>query len=254
MKSNVDRLLTEPAAVFFDLDDTLYDQLLPFRSALAALSAAGDAAGELPLFKLYTRFRHYSDLLWTPYTGGGMSLEEMRVERIRRALAEFGLAASEAECIRFQEAYQDAQYNVRLMPGAEQCLQELAAAGCLLGVMTNGPESHQARKLEALGVEAYIPRSRWVISGAVGIAKPDARLFAHANQVSGTLPAQACLVGDSWTNDIAGALDAGWFSVWFNYRGNGASDGKGPHLIVSDYSELAPLLLRSCGLVRQQKA
>jgi haloacid dehalogenase superfamily, subfamily IA, variant 3 with third motif having DD or ED/haloacid dehalogenase superfamily, subfamily IA, variant 1 with third motif having Dx(3-4)D or Dx(3-4)E len=223
-------------AVFFDLDDTLYDQLEPFRTALRMF---GGGIGGISADALYRRFRHHSDALWEPYRSGSMPLEEMRVERIRRALADFGFEAEAGDCARFQEAYQDGQYRIRLLPGAEACLAELEAAGCLLGVVTNGPGPHQARKLEALGIERFIPRHRWFISGEIGAAKPDPALFAHVNRATGTQPEASVLVGDSPVNDVKGAAEAGWRTVWFNARGGAAGPQPEADLTAGGFAGLA---------------
>jgi|GEM_PF-4552049 len=87
-------------AVFFDLDDTLYDQLEPFRTALRVF---GPAIGRISEENLYRRFRHHSDALWEPYCAGRLPLDAMRVERIRRALAEFGVEAEEAIAANFRK-------------------------------------------------------------------------------------------------------------------------------------------------------
>jgi len=226
-----------PKAVFFDLDDTLYDQLEPFR---AALEAFGGAVGGIAADELYRRFRRHSEALWEPYRAGRMTLERMRVERIRRALADCGIEAEEADCERFQAMYQEGQYRIRLRPGAEFCLAELASAGFLLGVVTNGPGPHQARKLEALGIGRYIPRERWFISGEIGAAKPDPALFAHVNRATGTRPERCALVGDSPENDVGGAARAGWRAVWFNPR-EGASHGGAPDGDASHGCAAGPL-------------
>ena len=227
-------------AVFFDLDDTLYDQLEPFR---AALDVFGAGTARIPADELYRRFRRHSDALWEPYRAGRLSLEAMRVERIRRALADFGFEAEEGDCRRFQEAYQEGQYRIRLLPGAEDCLAELADAGCLLGVVTNGPGSHQARKLEALGIGTYIPRERWFISGEIGLAKPDPAMFAHVNRATGTRPECCALVGDSPENDVVGAARAGWRAVRFIPRGGPAGPGPEADLTAHGFAGLARRLI-----------
>jgi len=227
-------------AVFFDLDDTLYDQLEPFR---AALEVFGGGIGGLDPEALYRRFRHHSDALWEPYRAGRLPLERMRVERIRRALADCGFGADEGDCRRFQEAYQAGQYRIRLLPGAEECLAELEEAGCLLGVVTNGPGPHQARKLEALGIGRIIPRERWFISGEIGMAKPDSALFAHVNRTTGTRPESSVLVGDSPVNDVGGAAGAGWRAVWFRSRTGAAPPAPSADLTADGFAGLARRIL-----------
>ena len=227
-------------AVFFDLDDTLYDQLEPFR---AALGVFGGGIGRISADELYRRFRRHSDELWEPYRAGRLGLERMRVERIRRALADCGFEADEGDCLRFQEAYQEGQYRIRPLPGAADCLAELAAAGCLLGVVTNGPGPHQARKLEALGIERFIPRERWFISGEIGLAKPDPALFSHVNRATGTRPEASVMVGDSLVNDVAGAARAGWRAVWFRARGSAFAAPADAVLAAGGFEGLARRIL-----------
>ena len=243
MEPDVDRVDERQGAVFFDLDDTLYDQLAPFRESVKEW-VAPELLKNVDYSALFYRFRHHSDVLWEPYCRGELPLETMRMQRMALALAEFGIEADEQLCRRVQDAYLEEQGRVRYWPGVEACLAELTESGCLLGIITNGPKEHQLRKLEALGIEAYIPRERWFISGAVGLTKPDPALFEYVNRETGTLPAYSAYIGDSWANDVEGALGAGWYSIWFNSRGNAAQEGKAPHLIVSDYTELASLIVR----------
>lgn len=228
-------------AVFFDLDDTLYDQLEPFR---AALDVFGAGTARIPADELYRRFRRHSDALWEPYRAGRLPLERMRVERIRRALGDFGVEAEAGDCLKFQEAYQEGQYRIRLRPGAEDCFEELGSAGFLLGIVTNGPGPHQARKLEALGVGRFIPRERWFISGEIGAAKPDPALFAHVNRATGTRPECCALVGDSTANDVGGAARAGWRAVWFNPRGSAAGPRPEADLTCDSFAGLARRIAR----------
>ena len=62
-------------AVYFDLDDTLYDQLQPFRLAVESTGLIGHAAGSLHIEDLYKRIRRHSDLLWLKHVNGEMTLE-----------------------------------------------------------------------------------------------------------------------------------------------------------------------------------
>ncbi len=55
-----------------------------------------------------------------------------------------------------------------------------------------------------------------VISGEVGVAKPDASVFAFALHKLGVEKENAWHVGDSLRTDVAGALGAGLTAVWLN--------------------------------------
>lgn len=48
--------------------------------------------------------------------------------------------------------------------------------------------------------------------------KPDKKIFDFAARKMKLEPAAACYIGDSYSNDIIGAKQAGWKTVWFNRR------------------------------------
>jgi len=91
-------------------------------------------------------------------------------------------------------------------------LERLRAAGKKLGVITNGPVDWQSRKLRTLKLESYFDDI--VISDAVGISKPDARIFTLALDRLGAQPGEAMYVGDHPQIDIAGARAAGLAAAW----------------------------------------
>lgn len=228
-------------AVFFDLDDTLYDLLDPLRGA--ALEVLSPEHGELPFTELFYRVRHHSDVLWAQYTGGEMELGEMRELRLQHAFAEFGVELDRDTARRMQEAYQSRQGRITLMEGADGQLQRFLAEGYTVGLITNGLEDHQMYKIRALGLDKLIPAERIFISDAVGLTKPDPALFAHVNEATETEPENSLYIGDTWENDVVGALDAGWRVCWFNARGRKPATGHKPTFVFGNYKEFAALPL-----------
>ena len=59
-----------------------------------------------------------------------------------------------------------------------------------------------------------------VVSEAVGASKPSAAIFEAALREIGARADDAVMLGDSWSADIEGALNAGVRAVWFNPRRN----------------------------------
>lgn len=96
-------------------------------------------------------------------------------------------------------------------------LSSLQKANIRLGLITNGASDTQRLKLKALGIEPYF--TTVVVSGELGMAKPDPRVFASALKQLELEPAAACHVGDNLTTDVAGANAAGLVSVWINRHG-----------------------------------
>lgn len=93
-----------------------------------------------------------------------------------------------------------------------------------------------------MGVEKWIPKEHILISGEIGIAKPDAEIFEAELGRVGLQKEDVCYVGDSFENDIAWAKGAGWKAVWYNHRGHEATGDVMPDYIVRTEKELIVLL------------
>lgn len=231
--------------IFFDVDDTLYDHLQPLSQALKKVLGADE---DFPYEAVYHRFRYYSDLLSARHGGvnaGGaeQDLQDMRVKRAMLALADFGIEVTKSEAERIQGEYLQGQFQITPFPEAVRLIREIQAAGHVAGLITNGPAEHQWAKIRALGMDQVIPPSHIFVSGAVGYDKPDPRLFAHVNERTKTEPSSSFYIGDSWRNDVVGALAAGWTSIWFNHRQVEPETDHRPHYFAASYRELASILL-----------
>jgi putative hydrolase of the HAD superfamily len=68
--------------------------------------------------------------------------------------------------------------------------------------------------LEILGIAARF--SVVVTSEAVGVAKPDPRIFTLACHTAAAHPTQCVYVGDRLETDARAAHQAGWTGIWLN--------------------------------------
>ncbi len=109
---------------------------------------------------------------------------------------------------------------VEALPGAREVLRTLHSRRRLL-VATNAEASDAVlvrRALARVGLDTFVDDV--VTSREAGAAKPDPAFFQTALRVAfqgcEPEPRTAVMVGDSWENDIAGALAAGMRTVWFN--------------------------------------
>jgi FMN phosphatase YigB (HAD superfamily) len=89
-------------------------------------------------------------------------------------------------------------------------LAELRAAGWRVAVVTNGTVVQQSLKLQHTGIAAAVDFC--CISEAVGIRKPDARIFALAAEGAGAA-LDGWMVGDQPAHDIQGGHNAGLHTI-----------------------------------------
>jgi putative hydrolase of the HAD superfamily len=96
--------------------------------------------------------------------------------------------------------------------GLVETLAALHEQGIRLGIVTNGEVQFQAPKITQLAIGQYL--STVVISEAVQVQKPDARIFAHALAALGCAAEHTWFVGDHPVNDVLGAAAAGLRPIW----------------------------------------
>lgn len=206
-------------AVLFDLDDTLFDNATFHRAATEEtlaefLRGRGEAADPDQVFRLADAVRAAADEMWPDYEANRIPIPAVRSGRFQRALQQFGHPVLEEEAAALYERTRDRLLaTAALFPGAAEMLSSLAGRR-RLGIVTNGPADLQRQKVERLGLGAWIPADRVIISGEFGIAKPRREIFEAALRAVGCEADRAVFVGDSWRRDVCGALAAGLRAVW----------------------------------------
>ena len=181
-------------AVVFDLWNTLVRSQAggPFRRIRTLLDPA--QAAQLDGFMW--------DSMRKPYPDCGAFLGAWR--------GTLGLAPAQEDAIRriFAEAAQDAD----LFPGA---LAALDRTGVLARTaMLSNTQCFDMELLEGLGLARRL-RTR-VLSAEIGALKPEPAAFTAVEKRLGLFPGDLAMVGDSWEDDIRGALEAGWTAIWVN--------------------------------------
>ena len=101
-------------ALLFDVDDTLYDQLEPFRLACGQVLGTDFRAD---YERLFVRSRYYSELVFNQSESGRMAMEDMYVYRLVHAFADLGLHLDPRDALRLQHAYGTYQERIKLLPG-----------------------------------------------------------------------------------------------------------------------------------------
>lgn len=96
-------------------------------------------------------------------------------------------------------------------------LKTLKKQGYAIGLITNGNHALQYGKLNMIGIREVFDEI--IVSGDVMVEKPDREIFRLMSDKLSLRPEQMVYVGDNPRNDIAGARDAGYHTIWMNSTG-----------------------------------
>jgi HAD superfamily hydrolase (TIGR01662 family) len=213
-----------PAAVTFDLDDTLVSYR---RTPGEVLADAFGTVGVDPLFPVeayYERFDEFNDRT--------DSMAELRSACFAALADERGHDPALGREVADAFAAARDHANVTWCPGAEVLVESLSSAGVPVAVVTNGPGDAQSAKVGAVGLRERVDCV--VYAGHDAAAKPDPEPFERALDEVGVEPERAVHVGDSLRTDVAGANRAGMGTVWV-----GDGDDHDADRRVSSLSQLA---------------
>ena len=229
------------AALFFDVDDTLYDQLHPFQQAYNDHFTYH----ELDIEKLFMYSRMFSDQVFSLSESGAMSSDDMKIYRIQKALQAFGKEISSSQALDFQASYERYQQKIELSKQMTAVLDLCWDRRHELGVITNGPLKHQQAKIKQLRLSRWIAEKNIWISAAVKAAKPERKIFDLAKRNVSQTTHDYYYIGDHFTNDVVGASQAGWQAIWLNKRHHTAEnkmESKGGFFQINSEAELYQLL------------
>ncbi|MFN9726265.1 HAD family hydrolase [Acidovorax sp.] len=226
--------LSRIRAVTLDLDDTLWPIWPTIERAEAVLLAwmAENAPATAALFKDTAALRAIRNQMVTLRPDLQHDLSALRRESIRMALVQAGDEPSLAEPA-FELFFAERQ-RVDLFDDVHDALAFLSARYPVAAVSNGNADVHR------VGIGQYFRHS--LSAQALGIAKPDARIFHAAAAALQVQPHEVLHVGDDATLDAQGAMDAGMQAVWFNPAEHAWPYDAPPHATVSSLSELCRLL------------
>lgn len=193
-------------AVLFDLDDTLYS-----RRAAAEKVFPGMVKEHLYPTASDAFLKEAVAYMMAHVKRNTMIHEDMFTALLAKYPPEKPYIRS--NCINYYYAH--FPEFVEPFPETFPLLEKLRSANIKTGLITNIPADRtvpQWAKIRALGLPEWMDVI--VVSGDLGIHKPDARIFEYAAQQLGVSCSECVFVGDDPESDIGGALSAGMEAVW----------------------------------------
>jgi putative hydrolase of the HAD superfamily len=226
-------------AVLFDAGETLVHPHPSFGGLIARfLSERGHAVDQATFERVALDaateaglLAHSQGIAWTTST---VASRTHWTGIYRTLLAHFEIADDAAPDAMYDQFSQPVHY--RLFPDSLPALRMLSASGYALGLVSNW-EAWLSELLDLLDVTKLFKAV--VVSGAVGIEKPDPAIFRSALEAMNVEPARAVYVGDSVLHDVEPALAIGMRAVLVDrHRRHEAS----AHPTVSSLDQLPDLL------------
>lgn len=231
--------------IFFDLDNTLHDNLKgmtlalrktyhQFQEQLASITEDEflEAHKKLVL-RLVKEYREGTLQEVAPWDGTYRFQQLLKQFKIRNKSLVTDIADTFLSLRREW---------VQLFPGVKEVLPQLKKH-YQLAILSNGPSELQRNKLRWLSLYDLFD---WiVISGEVGYHKPDLRIFQYALRATRVKPEESVMIGDTVEADLA-AKELGMKTILFDpskvYTTHVFSEFA-PDIIVSTYTELQAIFL-----------
>lgn len=238
--------------VLFDLSGTLINyrgsvigweamERLGF-TAVADLLHTNGHRDQLPDVDLFhtAAFQHLKTA-WQDTISGKRNLHLH--EMLREAAQAQGIAPNDATIEEAVLRYTGAiSAGAKPCPGAEETLRALKAQGRKIGLISNTmwPGRLHHADLERFGLAPYLDVE--IFSADAGAWKPSAEIFRLALDNLGSTAERALFVGDSPTDDVVGAHNAGLRSVWIQTDEYPAEAGGDAEAIIQALPTLLDLL------------
>lgn len=195
-------------AVMFDLDDTLYSRVNAARGVFHGMfkahlypSADGDFIKEAVCYMM----KHIKP--------NSMVHEDTFAALLSKYPSE--IPYDRAKCLDYYYEH----ISEFAVPDKEafEIIIKLRNMGIKTAIVTNiTPDrlDSQRAKIKALGLEEIMDAI--IMSGEIGIHKPDRRIYEYAAEALGVSPSECVFVGDDPTSDIKGAVGADMDAVWID--------------------------------------
>jgi HAD superfamily hydrolase (TIGR01549 family) len=180
---------------------------------------------------------------------------EDRIERptsrlLREVMAQYGYSPLPDDIVKnaMQQFYAESETYWVPIPSSTRVLKELRGEGYRLGLISNaGDERNVFRLILKANLDGFFEPI--LVSAAEGIRKPDVRLFKQVLDSWGLNGEQVVMVGDTLTEDIVGAQNAGIRQIWLKENvdtpeNQNLAEEVNPEMIASNLSDIPEMIRR----------
>ena len=236
--------------VFFDLGSTLVYSKDPWppiyeqadRAMVGVLRRAGISINQASFLTEFGGFiqsyyqKQYED-----------NIEPTSLAALRNLLIQKGFPdVQDVVLLEAMEAmYAVTQKNWYQEEDAIETLEVLKSRGYRMGIISNTSDDQNVQGI--VNQSGLRPYFEYILtSAALGIRKPDVRIFQAALDHFQVPPVAAAMVGDLLQTDMLGANQMGIYSIWITRRARVPGEGElgiQPQAVVTALNQIPPLLV-----------
>ncbi|QTL98608.1 HAD-IA family hydrolase [Iocasia frigidifontis] len=195
-------------AVIFDIDDTLISHTLAIKQGSKDFYGEFIAEKGITLSEFQEIWKEEHDKYVEQYLKKEITFQEQRILRLKGVFSRFGENISSAEAKEYFNYYLSAYENNWTL-FSDVCLDLLNEY--LLGIISDGDSDQQRQKLKNKGIIDYF--NTVVISGDLGISKPDKRIYKKCLNDLDINSYEALYIGDNYKKDFIGAISSGLYGA-----------------------------------------
>ncbi len=184
--------------VFFDINDTLLNHSKAQEKAINKMSNLLPKQNKSEFTK---NWKKIAKKYWDFFEKGKMTFEDQQLQRITLVWNYFKIKLTPKQIDQYANNYTTYyEQALCLNPILEIFLELLRASNIPIGIISNGYGPLQRSRLKAAGIEPYLTNHLVFISGEVGVAKPDEKIFILAEKAIETYPSDIVFFGDDPKN------------------------------------------------------
>jgi putative hydrolase of the HAD superfamily len=237
---------TKPAAILFDLDDTILEC-----DGGDFLKLWQDSVNKhIHLFPsldpkvFFTEIRKVADEFWNDperHRKGRLNILESRKVIIGQAAKNLGHQHHQGVSELANHYHQRREFNVVPYKGAIETLEYFRKLPIKTALITNGGADIQRSKIEKYDLAKYFDLI--IIEGEFGMGKPNPEVYLHSVKVLGLKPKDSWIIGDNLEGEVRVPQSLGFFTIWNDFRKEGVPLDRGiiPDRVVHNVSELVDL-------------
>lgn len=207
--------------VFFDLDHTLWD--FDRNSALTFHKIFELNRVDVPLKDFIQVYEPINLEYWRLYRNEQIDKPSLRYGRLNDAFTALEMKVERELIDKLAEDYINLLSTFNHLFDDAISILDYLNTNYNLHIITNGFKEVQDGKLAKSGIAKYFDTV--TNSEAVGVKKPNPKIFNHALTIANANIEKSIMIGDNLEADVLGALNVGLDAIFFNFRNEVTNNG-----------------------------